>query len=283
MGHMVGCKQTIKSFKIQKLEHVPEKDWITVRNTHEAIVDEETFWHVQDLLSIKRPANVRTKENIFVGKLRCSDCGKHLAFQNVQGRHKTGSFICNRYRRDTKFCTAHYIRYDALHGLVLNDIRKKADLARCFKGDFAEYLQQLADNKSDVQESNYRREFDRSKARFDEVEQIVKRLFEQNALGVIPDDRFTAFLGEYTDEQSDLQAKIDKLQTQLDKQKPNAEGAELFFGMIEKYTDVEELTTKVITDLIDHIVIYEHTGDAKNWRQRVDIFYRFAGLTQIQT
>jgi len=283
MGHMVGCKQTIKSFKNKKLENVPEENWITVRDTHEAIVDEKTFWHVQGLLSIKRPANVRTMENIFVGKLRCPDCGKNLGFQSVQGRHKYGSFVCNQHRRNAKFCTSHYIRYDALYDVVLSEIRRQADLANRYKGDLEEYLRLLHKNKTDAQESGCRKELGKAKLRSDELDTIIKRLFEQNALGVIPDDRFATLFGEYTAEQKGLHTKIDSLNAQLDKQRSDAESAEQFFDLILKHTNIEKLTTQTITDLIDHIVIYEHTGKGKAWRQKVDINYRFGGMAEIQT
>ena len=237
---------------------MPEENWITVRDTHEAVVNEETFWNVQKLLSIKRPANVRSFDNVFVGKVKCPDCGKNMGYQGLQGRHTQGNFVCNRYRRNPKSCTAHYIKYNTLYNLVLQDIRNKAAICREYRGDFTEYLRQLLSEISDVQEANCKKELEKAKVRNDELDTIIKRLFEQNALGVIPDDRFATLFGEYTAEQKGLNAKIDTMKAQLDSQNSDAKNAEMFFELIQKYTDIETLTTQIIADLIDHIVVHEH-------------------------
>jgi hypothetical protein len=282
MGHMVSGKQSIKSFKVKKLENVPEENWITVRDTHDAIISEDAFWHVQKLMSVKRPRNVRTEENIFVGKLRCSTCGNNLAFQNSQGRHKNGSFCCNRYRRSSKLCTAHYIGYPVLYNAVLNDIRRLAEICSQSEADFKAYVRKLADDKNEASEGNCKKELEKAKARSAELDTIIKRLFEQNALGVIPDDRFSLLFGEYDIEQKDLRTKIDALKTQLNRQNSDAENMEQFYDVIRKYTNIEKLTTAIISDLIDYIVIYDSDGGRTQRRQKVDIFYRLAGLKEIQ-
>ena len=281
IGHMVGGKQSIKSFKVKKLENVPEENWITVCNTHEAIISEDEFWHVQKLTSVKNPTNVRKGENVFVGKLRCSSCGRNLAYQNSQGRHKHGSFCCNRYRRSSKLCTSHYIGYPILYDAVLNDIRRLADICGQSEDDFKAYVKQLADDKNGASESHNKKELEKAKARFAELDIIIKRLFEQNALGVIPDDRFAILFGDYTAEQKSLQSVIDALKSQLDKQNSEVENMEMFYGLIKKFTDIEKLTTGVISELIDHIVIYDSDGGTPR-RQKVDIFYRHGGLKEIQ-
>ena len=282
MGHMVSGKQTIKSFKVKKLENVPEESWITIRDTHEAIVDEDLFWRVQKLASVKQPLNVRKGENVFVGKLQCSTCGKNLAYQSIQGRHKTGSFCCNRYRRSSKLCTAHYIGYNTLYDAILNDIRKLAHICNQSEEDFKEYVRQLANEKNEVTGDNCKKELEKAIARSGELDTIIKRLFEQNALGVIPDDRFATLFGEYTAEQKDLQTNIDALKAQLDRQNSEAENAEQFYGLIQKYTNIEKLTAEIVTELIDHIVIHDSDGCRVQRRQKVDVFYRSAGLKEIQ-
>jgi hypothetical protein len=283
MGHMVGCKQTIKSFKNKKLQNNPEEEWIIVENTHEGIVSEEDFWHVQGLIAIKRLPNVCSMENIFVGKLQCADCGKRLGYQSTRGTGKTGSFICNSYRRNTKSCTTHHTRYDALYDMIFRDIRYKAESAQEFTDNFDEYLRQLATDKTDVREDNHRRDLDKAKMRCDELDTIIKRLFEQNALGVIPDDRFNALFGEYSTEQKALQIRIDELKLRLNRQKSDTENAKQFFDLIRKYTNIEKLTTQIISDLIDYVVVYERVKGEDGRRQKVVINYRFGGMTEITT
>jgi len=104
-------------------------------------------------------------------------------------------------------------------------------------------LRQLASDKTDVREDNHRRELEKAKARSGELDTIIKRLFEQNALGVIPDDRFNALFGEYGTEQKGLQIRIDELKVRLNRQKSDTENAKQFFDLIRKYTNIEKLTT----------------------------------------
>jgi len=281
MGHMVGCKQTIKSFKNKKLENVPEENWITVPNTHEKIVDEETFWNVQKLVAIKRPPNVCGIENIFVGKLKCPDCGRNLGYQGLQGRHKNANFVCNSYRRNTKACTPHYIKYNTLYDMVLADIRKHAHFCHETKGDFDTFASQLSADRNDIKASHIKKELEKSKARSSELDAIIKKLFEQNALGVMPDDRFATLLNEYTAEQKTLNTAIDNFKSQLEQENVGIENLKRFYEMMQGYTNIQTLTTQTISDLIDRIVVNEHDG-GKPRRQKIGIFYRFDESTEIE-
>ena len=78
LGHMVSHKTQTKSFKNRKLVAVPKEDWIVVKNTHEAIIDEETFELVQKFISVKKRPNKTGRPNMFVGLVKCPDCGRNM-------------------------------------------------------------------------------------------------------------------------------------------------------------------------------------------------------------
>ncbi len=86
LGHIVSHKTQTKSFKNKKLVSVPKEEWIIVRNTHEAIVDKETFELVQKFISVKKRPNKTGFPNMFVGLVKCPDCGRNMAFSNPNGR-----------------------------------------------------------------------------------------------------------------------------------------------------------------------------------------------------
>jgi uncharacterized membrane-anchored protein YhcB (DUF1043 family) len=205
-----------------------------------------------------------------------------MGYTSSHGSGK-GGFVCNRYRRNSQSCTSHYIQYNALCDLVLRDIRMRAELASRYANNFEGYLEQLSTDKTDVRENILRKELDKARNRFDELETIIKRLFEQNALGVIPDDRFASVFADYSAEQKGLQTKLDDLKMRLNKQKSDTENAAEFFELIQKYTNIDKLTDEIIADVIDHIVVHKSTGKFSTRRQTVEIFYRFEAITEVTT
>lgn len=126
LGHLVCNRNTSKSFKDRTLVNVPKEDWIIIKNTHEALIDEETFELIQPMIAVKRKAIKETKTHqIFVGLLRCPDCGKTLAFSRIDDRNSFGSYACTTYRRFGKaYCSMHYISYEKLYDIILKDINK---------------------------------------------------------------------------------------------------------------------------------------------------------------
>jgi hypothetical protein len=138
-----------------------------------------------------------------------------------------GQYNCNLYRRGTKVqhCTSHYISHKALYALVLEDIRRNAEIARQYEGELTEYARKIADSNEDDRFSRTRKDLDKCKRRDGELDAIIKKLLEQNALGVISDERFRAMATDYEKEQKDLAAKMRELQARFDKRGPDEDNA----------------------------------------------------------
>src|SRR5690625_7215516 len=103
LGHMVSHKTQTKSFKNKKLVKVPKEDWIIVRNTHKAIIDEETFEIVQKFIHVKKQPNKTGKPNIFVGLVKCPDCGRNRSEERRVGRECTSQVaLCAYIEKDDK-------------------------------------------------------------------------------------------------------------------------------------------------------------------------------------
>ncbi|MCL2684984.1 MAG: recombinase family protein [Candidatus Bathyarchaeota archaeon] len=278
LGHVVSQKQTTKSFKNKTCVYRPKDEWVEVRDMHPALIDEQTFDKVQGFIKTKRGAYSIQEGNIFAGLLKCADCGNNLSRCNPGQRRTPPFFSCNLYKRHTKRCTSHYITVPALERLVLDDIRKKAEFAKTHEGNLAEYARQLSaeENKRDIRRAQS--DLGKHQSRAAELDVIIKRLFEQNALGMLAESRFLTLSREYETEQSELQTKIAELQQKTLKQKADNENAAKFFDIVHKYTDIKELTVSILHELIDHITIYNAVGVGKNRAQTVEIFYRFIGF-----
>jgi DNA invertase Pin-like site-specific DNA recombinase len=277
VGDTVSGKQRIKSFKFKKLENVPPEEWIIATDTHEAIIDREMFDRVQEILSVRRTPNTCSIENIFVGKLLCEKCGCHLCFAVTPGRKSPGSFVCNSYKRRLGSCTAHYTSYKNLYNIVLTDIKKQLAIAKKYEDNLQIHAKNLLQTTEDNTEEYTAAEIEKYKIKLSEINRIVKKLLEQNALGVISDERFAELSADYEKECLSVKAAISQLSERLKNANSRNNNAEKLQVTIDKYLDISELTADVIIDLIDKIIIYEPEGKGSNRRQKIEIVYRFIG------
>jgi len=132
--------------------------------------------------------------------------------------------------------------------------------------------------EDDNSDDTSKRALDRLKKRDGELKILIKRVFEQNALGKIDDGTFAELYGGYQSEQRDIAAKINDLEIKDAANRDTSANARLFAGTVAKYTDATELTREMMLDLIDRIVVHEATGTrGPNRHQQVDVFFRFVG------
>ena len=283
LGHMVCGRETKKSFKSKKIMQVPEDQWIVTPNTHEPLVGQELFDTVQKLVNVKKRENLNSHANMFTGLLKCADCGGGLGFYRKQ--HQVSAFSCNRYRRDTKarYCTAHHISYDALYNTVLKDIRRHAQIAKRHEGDLTEYAQRIADSQADDTQRLNQAEIDAARARHGELDRIIGKMLEQNALSVITDERFRILAAGYENEQYALSERITELQSQIDQRDAGSRNTMKFLNATRRYWDITDLNAAILNDLVDSIVIYEPAVrySKVNRIQRVDIHYKFIGTAKL--
>ena len=166
--------------------------------------------------------------------------------------------------------------------MVLDDIKRNAQIAKQYEDELSEYAQKLASGNADYKYKRVQKELDQHKQRSDELDTIIKKLFEQNAFGVISDERFLSMSADYEREQKDLTARIAELKTQLEKRDAESSNTTKFLHAVRKYSNITELTASILNDLIDSIVVYNAEGRSrKNRVQRVEINYKFIGLMQM--
>ena len=278
VGDMVSYKQTTKSFKNAKLVQNPESEWIKVEGTHEGIVDVATYERVQRLIKVKKRENVFRIQNIFVGVLKCFDCGSNLNFlATKQSKNKEGKYMCSQYRlsyakEKLGSCTIHSIAYRTLYDLTLEQLNIviSANLTE------DEVLRRI--NKHRTEDKTTPKTIQKLKRRENELRQIIRKIVEQNALGQITQDTFAELYNGYQSEQDSVAEKIIALEERLSQSERDKENASLFIEAVRKYTVAKELTAQMIHDLIEKIVVHEANG--AQWQHReqtIDFHYRFVG------
>lgn len=283
LGHTVYGKQRVKIMSTSKKLKAPEEDWVITYNTHEPLVSQETWDLVQSMIK-SRKRETRTGEvQIFSGLLRCSDCGSALSYAGKKkGNARKGEYSCWFYKTHGKeYCSSHFITYDNIYNIVLEDIRKNAMMATRFESRYLKQLMDADSTKQKKQLEKEKKEIEAIRFRIADLDKIIKKLYEDNALGKISDKRFTSLSGDYEKEQQELAEKLELLEEKVKMVKENADKTQQFLGFIRKYTDIETLDAKILNELIDKIVVHHKTvNEAGEKVQKIEIYYKFVGLLQ---
>jgi hypothetical protein len=275
LGHTISQKSTSMSFKHKTQYRRPEEEQIVVLNTHEPLVSQEDFDLAQKIFGIKNRGNKHGFVNIFVGALKCSNCGSGLSIMFPTSHKTYFSYCCNRYRQYSTYCTSHYIRYDAVYKIVLESIQEKQRFVKAHAEELALYAQKLAGRGADIELKYMRSDLDKLRKRCDELDILIQKLFEQVALEAIPQERFETLSSTYEEEQKTLKAKIATLQVNMADRGGETQSITRFFELVRKHDDVTELTAEILHEFIESVVVYQAEGKRKDRTQKVVINFRF--------
>ena len=280
LGHLESGKWTTASHKNRKQYMTPKDTWHIVYDTHQPLVDKLTFELAGKRIGVrKRQAGEDGKDNIFAGLLRCADCGRVMAFGRKADKKKTIIYNCARYRSDGKeFCSAHYLRCDVLYSMLLDDIREKSDFAVRYENKFMDMLVQLDREKrhrdyADVE--NGLRDMER---RLKELDLLIQKTYEDNALGRLSDDRYAKMSAAYETEQKALTKQIADAKIRIAEVQTDNANFERFARIVRQYTDITELTPEMLNELIERIVVHECEYESGERAQKIDVYYNFVGI-----
>ena len=280
LGHMVSQKHTTRSYKDKRYIERPVDEWITVKNTHEALVDQSTFDTVQERLKIKKPRHTHSSVNIYRGLLRCGECGLSMGFSReyrADGRI-TGRFSCAKYRRyGGKECSRHDVSLSDLNVVVLEDIRRHATLAAADRERYVEYLTRLSTQEWDGERTAWTKEMERCRKRLDELDTIIRKLYEDSVFGRISEERYAALSASYEEETKRLKERHMELQGRIASYGKQSRNSEAFAELVARYSDITELSEELLNTLIEKIMIHEREIINDEVFMRVDIYYRFIG------
>ena len=280
MGHTVLGKTISESYKTKKRRKATEDELMIFENTHEAIIDEETWNNVQRLIETKR----RPKKNgappcRLSGLLYCADCGSKLSHRyNSRNKYDAdNSYGCSSYRQYTRNCTMHYIRVSVVEKLILETIREVSAYALSNEKEFVKKVREASDVQQEATMKEYRRRLGKAKRRHEELDDLVKKLYESFATGKIPEKHFDRLLSGYDAEQTALEAEMQELQTGLDRYGADSVRADRFLELVKRYTDFSELTTPMLNEFIEKVVVHEADKSTGERVQKVDIYLNFIG------
>ena len=283
LGHTVNLRTRTKSYKDKRKMDNPKEDWLIFKNTHEAIIDQETFDIVQKMRRHKR-SNQRYKnrighENLFAGLVFCGTCGrKHYFCPQEKNGLNHDHYKCSGYRKPIDGCeNPHYIQKSALIEIVSGKLRQTIQEVHFDQEAFLKKLEQQSQAQFSKNNKRQRQQLQKDEHRSKEIDSIIQKLYEDNLLGKISDERFMKLSQSYEEEQKQLQTSISDLTEKLAKQQEDSLNISKFMARISKYTELPKLTVEIVNELIDKIVIQKPTGTKRNRIIQVDIYYNFVG------
>ena len=285
MGHTVNFRSHKESYKEkQTVRHAPE-DWLIFENTHEAIIDRATWELVQKLRGTPRRIDTLGEANPLTGLVFCADCGAKMYNQRTRGSetkpYPSDAYECSSYKlagqRRTAVCSNHHISTKALRTLILETIKVTSSYAISNEAEFIQKVRAASEVQQAQAAKDLKRKLSKDKRRFDELDTIIKKLYESYAVGRIGEDRFDTLLAGYEQEQTALRQSITEAESALVNFEQDTANVEHFLDLARKYTNFSELTTPMINEFVDKIVVHAPDKSTGDRVQEVDIYLKFIG------
>lgn len=286
IGHMVQNKRGTLSYKSKKQIDKPKEDWIKVENTHEPIIDMDT-WNLCAEIDQKR-YKARSHGNgelsLFGGLLKCMDCGFKMRTQKETkifpkaGKTTYVSYLCNNYSRSGKCaCSTHTIYERILIELVLEDLQKHTNRALADEKGLKQDLINQHSKESLRQHKADKEQLKRTQSRIAELERLIQGLYENKVLGTLSDTMCKSFMTKYELEYREMSDLLQHLTARLAETEQDEQNVDSFLTAIKKYVAVEQLDREMLLELIDCIEIGERLEkDSQKYRD-VTIHYKFVG------
>ena len=284
LGHTVNFKTRKKSFKCKKKVWNDPSEWQIFENTHEAIIDQETFDIVQRIRDARRRLTPTGEMPILSGMLFCADCGDKLYQVRARGwTHEQEHFVCATYRKIKGGCTSHQIHNVQVEKILLRELRHITAYAREHEADFVQLVTRQSEKELNRQLRASNRELTQAEARIEKLDVIMQRLYEDNVEGKISDERYARMSASYEAEQKQLKARKAELTEFIDTAKEQRLNTDSFLGMVHKYTDITELSAEIIRSFVERIEVLqpEKVPGTRTKKQTIVIYWNFIGAVEI--
>ena len=281
LGHTINFK-TRKHFKDKKSHYVSEDEWTIFENTHEAIIDQQTFDLVQKIRSnVRRYPNGWGEAAPLTGLLYCADCGGKMYVHRTNNGKRVSQYTCSNYTKvpcGTLCPTQHRINESAVLTLVSDTLRAIAEYSRNDRTEFIHTVQetQVAQQSADI--SKKRRRLAAAQKRAGELEKLICKIYEDNALGKLPDARYKALDAQYAKEQGALEIEIAELEKAVTGYEQSQKSAEKFIALIDKYENFDTLTNTMLNEFVEKILVHERARKgSQDTTQEIEIYFNFLG------
>ena len=281
LGHTINFK-TRKHFKDKKSHYVPEDEWTIFENTHEAIIDQQTFDLVQKIRgNVRRYPDGWGEAAPLTGLLYCADCGGKMYVHRTNNGKRISQYTCSQYSKVPvgKLCTTqHRINEDVVLSLVSEMLKAIAEYAKHDRAEFVRVVQEAQSSQQTTEVRKQRTRLATAKQRVSELEVLLCKIYEDNILGKLSDSRYATLDAQYEKEQSELTAEISVLEKAVKSYEKHEKDADRFIALIDKYENFDKLTIAMLNEFIEKILVHERDRKGSiQTTQEVEIYFNFVG------
>ena len=281
LGHTINFK-TRKHFKDKKSHYVPEDEWTIFENTHEAIIDQQTFDLVQKIRgNVRRYPDGWGEAAPLTGLLYCADCGGKMYVHRTNNGKRISQYTCSQYSKVPvgKLCTTqHRINEDVVLSLVSEMLKAIAEYAKHDRAEFVRVVQEAQSSQQTAEVKKQRTRLATAKQRVSELEVLLCKIYEDNILGKLSDSRYATLDAQYEKEQSELTAEISVLEKAVKSYEKHEKDADRFIALIDKYENFDKLTIAMLNEFIEKILVHERDRKGSiQTTQEVEIYFNFVG------
>ena len=281
LGHTINFK-TRKHFKDKKSHYVPEDEWTIFENTHEPIIDQQTFDLVQKIRgNVRRYPDGWGEAAPLTGLLYCADCGGKMYVHRTNNGKRISQYTCSQYSKVPvgKLCTTqHRINEDVVLSLVSEMLKAIAEYAKHDRAEFVRVVQEAQSSQQTAEVRKQRTRLATAKQRVSELEVLLCKIYEDNILGKLSDSRYATLDAQYEKEQSELNAEISVLEKAVKSYEKHEKDADRFIALIDKYENFDKLTIAMLNEFIEKILVHERDRKGSiQTTQEVEIYFNFVG------
>ena len=281
LGHTCNFK-TRKHFKDKKSHYVDQDQWTIIENTHEAIIDQETFDNVQRLRkNIRRYPDGWGEAHPLGGLLYCADCGGKMYVHRTNNGKRIAQFTCSEYGKipvGSRCPTQHRVNADVVMTLVKETLREIINFSKEDEDEFVKLVRNAVESQQTSEVSEQRQRLDQCRSRSEELDVLLCKIYEDNALGKLPDKRYAILEAQYTKEQEALDNEIVNLQNLVSGEESSPLSAGKFIALVKRYQDFDELTTTMLNEFVYKILVHEREKKGRpDSPQTIEIYFNFIG------
>ena len=281
LGHTINFK-TRKHFKDKKSHYVPEDEWTIFENTHEPIIDQQTFDLVQKIRgNVRRYPDGWGEAAPLTGLLYCADCGGKMYVHRTNNGKRISQYTCSQYSKVPvgKLCTTqHRINEDVVLSLVSEMLKAIAEYAKHDRAEFVRVVQEAQSSQQTAEVKKQRTRLAAAKQRVSELEVLLCKIYEDNILGKLSDSRYATLDAQYAKEQAELTAEISALEKAIRSYETHEKNADRFIALIDKYENFDKLTIAMLNEFIEKILVHERDRKGSiQTTQEVEIYFNFVG------
>ncbi|MFR6598234.1 MAG: DUF4368 domain-containing protein [Finegoldia magna] len=285
LGHTVNFK-TRKHFKDKKSKYVSEDKWLIFENTHEAIIDQETFYNVQRIRgNVKRYPDGWGEYHPLTGLMYCADCGSKMYVHRTNNYKNIPYYVCSNYKKvpcGTLCPSAHRIKAEVVLNLIQETLK---DIKNYLDEDNEAFIHSIQNEMEEKEKAHIEKKKIRlteSQNRLQELERLMCRIYEDMILNKIPNNRYEILNNQYETEQLTLSKEIKDLELVISRYEKETDKARKFISLISRYENFDNLTNTMINEFVEKIVVHERDRKgSQTSKQKIEIYFNFIGNYEV--